>query len=326
MKELKIGSVLIRGGATLAPMAGVADAAFRGICREAGAALTTSEMVSAKALCYNKHDNKTRSLMTPFETEGPYAIQLFGSEPDILAEGAKIACEYANPDMIDLNMGCPVPKVAQNGEGSALMKNPALIGQIVGAVKGAIDRPLTVKMRLGWDDDSINAVECAKICEANGADAVTVHGRTRAMFYSGQARMEEIARVVAAVNIPVIANGDIFTGADALRLYRETGAPMVAVGRGALGNPWIFSEINALLENKEFTHPSIRDKMNTLKRQIQGAAARKGEYTAVREARAQTMYYVKGLHGASRLKDEASKLSTMEEVAAFCNRVAEQYS
>ncbi|MBR4867192.1 MAG: tRNA dihydrouridine synthase DusB [Clostridia bacterium] len=307
-------------------MAGVADAAFRGICREAGAALTTSEMVSAKALCYNKHDNKTRSLMTPFETEGPYAIQLFGSEPDILAEGAKIACEYANPDMIDLNMGCPVPKVAQNGEGSALMKNPALIGQIVGAVKGAIDRPLTVKMRLGWDDDSINAVECAKICEANGADAVTVHGRTRAMFYSGQARMEEIARVVAAVNIPVIANGDIFTGADALRLYRETGAPMVAVGRGALGNPWIFSEINALLENKEFTHPSIRDKMNTLKRQIQGAAARKGEYTAVREARAQTMYYVKGLHGASRLKDEASKLSTMEEVAAFCNRVAEQYS
>ena len=228
--------------------------------------------------------------------------------------------------MIDLNMGCPVPKVAQNGEGSALMKNPSLIGQIVGAVKGAIDRPLTVKMRLGWDDDSINAVECAKICEANGADAITVHGRTRAMFYSGQARAEEIARVVAAVNIPVIANGDIFTGADALRLYRETGAPMVAVGRGALGNPWIFSEINALMENKEFTHPSIRDKMDTLKRQIQGAAARKGEYTAVREARAQTMYYVKGLHGASRLKEEASKLSTMEEVAAFCNRVAEQYS
>lgn len=325
MKEVTIGGIVIRGGATLAPMAGVADAAFRGICREYGAAMTTSEMVSAKALCYNKHDVKTHSLMTPFETEGPYAIQLFGSEPTILAEGARIACEYANPSIIDLNMGCPVPKVAQNGEGSALMKSPLLIGRIISAVRAAIDRPLTVKMRLGWDDDNINAVECAKICEANGADALTIHGRTRAMFYSGKARTEEIARVVAAVHIPVIANGDIFTGADALRLYRETDCPMVAVGRGALGNPWIFSEINAIIEKKEFTHPSIRDKMETLQRQIEGAAARKGEYTAVREARAQAMYYVKGIHGASRLKEEASRISSMEEVAAFCQRVAEQF-
>lgn len=317
MKEVRIGSLAIRGYAVLAPMAGVADAAFRSVCREMGAAMTTSEMVSAKALCYNQHDSKTHALMRPFENERPFAIQLFGSEPVFMAEGARVAFAYAHPDAIDINMGCPVPKVAGNSEGSALMKSPALAGQIVKAVREAVDCPVTVKMRLGWDAAHINACEVAREAEQNGADAVTVHGRTREMFYAGKALWAEIAKVKAALKIPVIANGDVTSGESAAALYRESGADMIAVGRGALGNPFLFAEIAAFMENSEFTSPTIRDKMDVLIRQTARAVAIKGEYTALREARTHTMYYLKGLRGAARLKQEAAHLSTFAELEAF---------
>ena len=303
-------------------MAGVADAAFRSVCREMGAAMTTSEMVSAKALSYNRHDSKTHALMRPYENEKPFAIQLFGSEPEFMAEGARVACEYAHPDAIDINMGCPVPKVASNGEGSALMKDPQLAGKIVKAVCEAADCPVTVKMRLGWDAESINAPEVARAVEASGACAVTVHGRTREMFYSGKALWEEIAKVKKTVSIPVIANGDVVSGESAKALYEATGADMIAIGRGALGNPFLFAEITAFMENSEFTSPSIRDKMDILLKQTARAVTLKGEYIALHEARAHAMYYLKGLRGAARLKEEAAHLETFEEMKAFAAKVA----
>lgn len=323
MKEVRIGNLNVRGYATLAPMAGVADAAFRSVCREMGAAMTTSEMVSAKALCYNKHDSKTHALMRPYENEKPFAVQLFGSEPEFLGEGARIAYEYAHPDAIDINMGCPVPKVATNGEGSALMRDPTLAGRIVKAVREAVECPVTVKMRLGWDAEHINAVEVARAAEGNGADAVTVHGRTREMFYSGKALWEEIAKVKQAIHIPVIANGDVISGESASALFRESGADLIAVGRGALGNPFLFAEITAFMENSEFTSPSIRDKMDVLLRQTTRAVSIKGEYTALKEARTHTMYYLKGLRGAAKLKEEAAHLSTLDELKAFAEKVIE---
>ncbi len=320
-RTVLIGKVRVEGYAALAPMAGFGDAAFRSVCREEGAAFTVSEMVSAKGLIYGGSAEKTRELMTPFPNESPYAVQLFGSDPAILAEGARIACDAVKPDMIDLNMGCPVPKVVLNGEGSALMKNPRRIEEIVRAVSGAVPCPVTVKMRLGWDGSSVNAAECARAAEAAGAAFLTVHGRTRDAFYTGKADPRAIGEVVGAVTIPVAANGDVFSGRDAKRLYEETGAALVAVGRGALGNPFIFREIEAVMENREFTSPSIHDKMDLLKKQVERAVARKGEYIAMREARPHAMYAVKGLRGASRLKEEAARMETTEDLERFAEKV-----
>ena len=321
-RTVMIGGVRVEGYASLAPMAGFGDAAFRSICREEGACLTVSEMVSAKGLVYGGSAEKTRKLMMPYPNESPYAVQLFGSDPAILAEGARIACETAKPEMIDLNMGCPVPKVVLNGEGSALLKDPRKIEEIVRAVSDAVPCPVTVKMRLGWDRETVNAAECAKAAEAAGAAFLTVHGRTRDSFYTGRADPLAIGEVVRAVKIPVAANGDVASGEDAKRLYEQTGAALVAVGRGALGNPFLFREIEAVMENREFTSPSIHDKMDLLKKQIERAVACKGEYTAMREARPHAMYAVKGLRGASRLKEEAARMETMEDMYRFCERVA----
>ena len=320
-RTVLIGKVPVEGYAALAPMAGFGDAAFRSVCREMGASLTVSEMVSAKGLVYGGAAEKTRELMMPYPNEGPYAVQLFGSDPAIMAEGARIAFETAKPDMIDLNMGCPVPKVVQNGEGAALMKDPRRIGEIVRAVSDAVPCPVTVKMRLGWDGGSVNVTDCAKQAEAAGAAFLTVHGRTRDAFYSGKADPAAIGEAVRAVGIPVAANGDIFSGSDAKKLYEKTGAALVAVGRGALGNPFLFREIEAGMENREFTSPAIHDKMDLLKKQILRAVERKGEYTAMREARPHAMYAVKGLRGASRLKEEAARMETAEDLERFCERV-----
>lgn len=309
-----IRQILQENPVVAAPMAGISDRPSRLIAREYGCGLVYTEMISAKALTYK--NQKTYLLMNMEDEVQPVAMQIFGSEPDVMAEGARIMVEHG-AQIIDINMGCPVPKVAGNSEGSALMKSPALAGQIVKAVREAVDCPVTVKMRLGWDAAHINACEVAREAEQNGADAVTVHGRTREMFYAGKALWAEIAKVKAALKIPVIANGDVTSGESAAALYRESGADMIAVGRGALGNPFLFAEIAAFMENSEFTSPTIRDKMDVLIRQTARAVAIKGEYTALREARTHTMYYLKGLRGAARLKQEAAHLSTFAELEAF---------
>ena len=242
---VKIGNVEICGPLTLAPMAGVTDAPFRALCRAQGAALTCTEMVSAKALVY--HDEKTKQLLWSPPDEHPAAVQIFGHEPEVMAEAAPMALAYSGADILDINMGCPAPKVANNGAGSALMKDPQLAGEIIYAVAEAVDLPVTVKLRKGWDKAHPNVVELAQIAEQNGAAAVTVHGRTREEMYSGHADWDCIRRVKAAVHIPVIGNGDVTDVQSAALLLEQTGCDAIMIGRGAMGNPWLFRQINAYL-------------------------------------------------------------------------------
>lgn len=304
---MKIGNVELKNNIFLAPMAGVTDMPFRLICANFGAGLVYSEMISAKGLYYN--DKKTAELMQIDTDERPCAIQIFGSDPDIMAEIIPKVMAY-KPDIIDINMGCPTPKIVNNGDGSALLKSPELIGKIVRAVSDASSVPITVKIRKGWDDNSVNAVETARIIEENGAAAIAVHGRTRAQFYSGEADWDIIRQVKQAVKIPVIGNGDIWSAADAKRLIDYTGCDAVMVARGAEGNPFIFRQINELFKTGEVSFfPTPRQRLAQALEHVKALAAFKGEERGVKESRKHIAWYIKGLPNASRIKGEIFKIS-----------------
>ena len=308
MKYPKIGNIELNGWACLAPMAGVSDLAYRVIAKKMGASLTTAEMVSAKGLYYR--NEKTKEMLKIAPDEHPVALQLFGSDPNIMAWGAKIM-EQAGPDFIDINMGCPMQKVVKNGDGSALMKNIPLAAAVIRAMAKAVQTPVTVKMRLGWSRDTLNAVELAQAAEEAGAAAITVHGRTREDFYTGKADWKEIQKVVDAVKIPVIGNGDVTDGKSAKDLMEETGCAAVAIGRAAWGNPWIFREVNTYLETGEtIPPPSWEMRLQMARRHLHGLCLEKGEYAAVREMRAHASRYFHGLPKATALRQEIMKETT----------------
>lgn len=309
---MKIGNLKFNSVAALAPMAGAADTAFRELCINFGAAFVVSEMVSSKALSFN--DKKSKSLMRLSATEHPASIQIFGSDPKIMAAAAVSAMEF-DPEMIDINMGCPVPKITSNGCGSYLMKNPELCYRIVKAVTGAVDIPVTVKIRKGWDEKSINAVEVASLCEQAGADALIVHGRTRKQMYRGSVDLDIIKRVKSALSIPVIGNGDIKNAVDAAEMLETTGCDMVMVGRAALGNPWIFRDIDIYQKTNKLTPPvGINEKISVMVRHIVRLCEYKGEYIGMKEARKHIGWYVKGLNGAASFRNKVGKLNSLEEL------------
>lgn len=308
-----IGKVKIDTPLALGPMAGVTDIAFRTVCRELGAGLTTTEMVSAKALMYQ--DAKTKQLLVLGEGEHPAAVQIFGSDPKCMGEAAAKAVELSGADILDINMGCPVPKIVKSGDGSALMQNIPLAQEIVENCCRNINVPVTVKFRKGWDKGSVNAVEFGIAMEQAGAAAVAVHGRTRAQMYSGQADWDIIKAVKEAVKIPVIANGDVFSGEAAVRILKYTGADMAMVGRMAFGNPWIFSECKAALEGKSIPEkPPLRERCEIAMRQFRMAAQFKGEKLAVLEARKHYAWYLKGVSHAGYYKKLIMQATTLEEL------------
>ena len=319
---MRIKNVEFQNRAFLAPMAGVADRAFREICVQWGAAYTVSEMVSAKAL--TMHDKKSMQLMEMSPAEHPRAIQLFGNEPQIMAEAAA-ACMAFSPDIIDINMGCPAPKIAQNGSGSALMKDPVLAGQIVSAVSRAVPVPVTVKIRKGWDDTCLTALDVALAAQENGAAAVTLHGRTRKEMYSGRADWEIIRTVKQALSIPVIGNGDVRDEQSAAQMLEQTGCDAVMIGRGALGNPFVFARINAYLnECRVLGDVSVSQKMVTMLEQIQKAIDYKGEYVAMREARHHAAYYTKGLRGGAAYRRQISQLEHFEQLQELAFEIVKE--
>lgn len=304
---MRIGNVTTENNVFLAPMAGVSDSSFRRICRRYGAGMVYSEMISAKGLYYN--DKKTAELMHITDEERPCAIQIFGSDADIMAEVIPKVME-AKPDIIDINMGCPMPKIVNNGDGSALLCAPEKIGEIVRKVSNVSPVPVTVKICKGWDKNSVNAVETAKIIEANGAAAVTVHGRTRDEFYGGVADWDIIKAVKDTVSIPVIGNGDIKTAQDAKRMFDYTNCDAIMIGRGSEGNPFIFRQINEYLETGEVTfNPTPHDRLLQMTEHLKMLVETKGESRGVKEARKHIAWYIKGLKGASRLKGEIFKIS-----------------
>ncbi len=316
---MKIGNLEIKGYACLAPMAGVADRAFRELCMSCGAAYVISEMVSSKGL--TMQDKKSKELLNLSDAERPAGAQIFGDDPEIMAKAALKATEFS-PDFIDINMGCPAPKIAGNGGGSALLKKPELIGKIVKRVVEVSPVPVTAKIRIGWDESSINAVEIAKRIEAAGADAITVHGRTKAQMYAPPVSLNEIARVKKAVSIPVIGNGDIVDGKSAKKMLDETGCDFLMVGRGALGNPWIFQCINAYLNNEAaFIEPTLEEKMDVMLRHISVLCEYKGTRIGMREARKHAAWYIKGIRGAASFRQEIGMLSALDELRALADKV-----
>ncbi len=317
MESLKIGSCVLKYGLMLAPMAGFSDRAMRLVCRMHGAEYSVSEMVSAKAIAYG--DKKTQCLAKIEADESPSAVQIFGSEPDILAEAAEIiasgAFGGALPSAIDINMGCPVPKVFKNGEGSALLSEPRKIEKIVSAVSNRISIPATVKLRLGIDRTRVNVLETARAAEAGGAALVAIHGRCRNDFYSGSATYSEIAAVKRALKIPVVANGDISSAKEALYVLDVTGADGLMIGRGAVGNPFIFREISAALDASEYKAPTIEERIETALYQLRLAIEGKGEERAVREARGQLAHYIRAFRGAAALRAQINRGTSYRDIA-----------
>lgn len=313
MDNLNIGGVPLKSHAVLAPMAGVSDRAYRELCVRFGAAYCVSEMVSSKALSFNS--KKSEELMEISDLERPCGIQIFGDDPKCMADAAKHALEN-KPDIIDINMGCPAPKISSNGSGSALMKNPRLCGEIVKAVTAVTDTPVTVKIRKGWDDDSVNAVEVAKICESAGAAAITVHGRTRQQYYKPPVDYGIIKAVRESVSVPVIANGDIDSAEKAKEVMDITGCDLVMIGRATLGNPWIFSQINAYLENPnvKIHTPDLEERLGVMIEHIGKMVEYKGEHMAMLQARKLVVGYFKGMKGAAALRNEAGKIKTLDDL------------
>lgn len=311
IKPIKIGNVEIPNNIFLAPMAGVTDMPFRRLCKEFGAGMIYTEMASSKAVHYGSE--KTKGIYEVFDDERPVGIQIFGSDPDVMAETANELSEYS--DIIDINMGCPANKIVKNGEGSALMKNSKLAEEIITKVVEASKVPVTVKMRKGWDDKHINVVELAQIAEASGAKLITVHGRTREDMYSGEADLDIIKKVKESVNIPVIGNGDITSGEKAKRMFEVTGCDGIMIGRGAQGNPWIFKSILEYLENgTALPEPNINDKINMALKHLNLSKEYKGEYVAVREMRKHIAWYLKGVPGNSQLKETINREDDIEKV------------
>lgn len=309
---MKIGNLSVEGLTVLAPMAGVTDWAYRTICAELGAAVTVTEMVSSRALVYQ--DKKSIGLLkkTPY---GLCGAQIFGNDPEIMAQGAKLALAHSGCDFLDINMGCPMVKIVKNGDGSALMQHPELAGQIVRAVVDAVDVPVTVKTRLGWDRGSINVVELAKIVEDNGASALAVHGRTRSMLYTGRADWDTIREVKKSVSIPVIANGDIFGPSEAVACLKRTEADGIMIGRSAFGNPWIFQQANAALAGEKVPElPPLSQRVDLAVRQFALAKQDKGEHIACLEARKHFAWYLRGVSHSNYYKEQISGISSMEDI------------
>lgn len=319
---MKIGNVEVASRLALAPMAGVTDLAFRRLCRDMGAGYSCTELVSAKALCYQ--DKKSRTLLKMAPNEHPAAAQIFGSDITCMAEAAQIAAEVSGAEVIDINMGCPVGKVVANGDGSALMKDPEKAARIAEAVVKASPVPVTVKMRRGWDKGSINAVPLAKMLEQAGVAALCIHGRTRAQMYAGQADWTTIREVKEAVSIPVMANGDVFTAQDAVRILQFTGADMAVIGRGTFGNPWIFTQAEAALNGEDIPPlPPLAERIDTAMRQMAWAVEDKGEHIAMLEARKQFCWYLKGVSHANYYKEQivqVERWAQLQEIARGIQR------
>ena len=337
MAPLKIGKAFLPHGLMLAPMAGVSDTSFRLLCRKAGAEYTVSEMVSAKALCFEQRSRssapaRTASLANIVREEAPMAIQLFGSEPDFMREAAALiesgeyrgACREAPPVAIDINMGCPVHKVVSNNEGSALMRDPDRAAAIVRAVKDAVKLPVTVKIRAGWDENSKNAPEFAKRMEAAGADLITVHGRTRQQFYAPFSDNRIIAAVKAAVKIPVVGNGDLFCAEDVRRMREETDCDGVMIARGAMGNPFLFTEIIAMDNKTPYTPPTDKERINTALLHAADMVKRKGERTGLAEARKHMLWYCKGLRGAAAAREALTHAQSLEQISAVLHTLIDR--
>lgn len=309
---MKIGNVTLDNKVFLSPMAGVTDLPFRLICKEQDCGMLYTEMINAKALCYD--DKNTKKMLKIEEEEHPVAVQIFGSDPEFMGGAAEILNEYTN-EILDINMGCPAPKVIKNGDGSALMKNPKLAEQVLKSVVKKSKKPVTLKIRKGWDDNSVNAVEIAKIAEASGISALAIHGRTREQYYSGTADWDIIAEIKKNIEIPVIGNGDVFEVEDAINMINKTNCDAIMIGRGAQGNPWIFKRINHYMKTGEILPgPTCEEKINTALKHLKLAVEEHGEYVAVREMRKHIAWYLKGLRGSARLRDEINKIESYEEV------------
>lgn len=318
---MKIGNIEIDSRtAALAPMAGVADRAFREICVSYGASYVVSEMVSSKGL--TMCDRKSKKLLALSEKERPAAAQIFGNDPAIMAESARACLDY-NPEVIDINMGCPAPKIAGNGGGSALLKNPELAEEIMRSVKNAVDIPVTVKIRLGWDRDSINCIDMAQRAERAGMSAVTLHGRTRQQMYAPPVDLDMIAQVKKNISIPLIGNGDITDGISAARMLEETGCDYLMVGRGALGRPWVFSQINAYLQQGVILpEPPVSERMLVMLRHIKLICEYKGERIGIREARKHAAWYIKGIKGAAAYRQQVGALESIEQLEEMAYKIA----